>query len=333
MADKPLISVIIPVYKVEPYIEKCLTSIVNQTYSQLEIILVDDGSPDRCPDICDAWSAKDNRIKVIHKENGGLGSARNAGLKEATGDYVGFVDSDDWVSEDMYAVLLNLAEDTNADITCGKIMYADNENPQIIDSEKVQKFSQDQYARKYFKIGSNNTVHYAVNKLYKKTVAKHIHYPEGVIDEDVEGFVYALDKAEIIYEIDHSVYFYRQDTSGISRKWFSEKQLDLLTVWNDVTDYCRENRPEWVEWADLNHSRAYFGLLTRLALNDPSEDEKYRGTQKNLIEQLIKVKPQLLNSNIPKSRKIMIQMMCTNYSLARWIIRTRAKIGRKVRQS
>ena len=100
-----LISVIVPVYKVEPYLNKCIESIVNQTYKNLEIILVDDGSPDNCPAICDSWAEKDSRIKVIHKENGGLSDARNAGMVHATGEYIAFVDSDDYIDPEMYQSL------------------------------------------------------------------------------------------------------------------------------------------------------------------------------------------------------------------------------------
>ena len=97
-----LISVIVPIYKVEAYLERCIRSIVNQTYKNLEIILVDDGSPDSCPDICDVWKEKDDRIKVIHKKNGGLSDARNAGMQIMTGTYISYIDSDDWVANDMY---------------------------------------------------------------------------------------------------------------------------------------------------------------------------------------------------------------------------------------
>ena len=109
MNSNPKISVIVPVYKVEKYLDKCVESIVNQTYKNLEIILVDDGSPDNCPAMCDEWAEKDERIRVIHKENGGLADARNAGMDIATGDYIGFVDSDDWIEPNMYEVLLKNA--------------------------------------------------------------------------------------------------------------------------------------------------------------------------------------------------------------------------------
>ena len=113
---EPKISVIVPVYKVEPYLRKCLDSIVNQTYRNLEIILVDDGSPDNCGAICDEYAAGDGRIRVIHQENGGVSSARNAGLSAVTGEWVGWVDSDDWIEPDMYEYLLKNALEQNADI-------------------------------------------------------------------------------------------------------------------------------------------------------------------------------------------------------------------------
>lgn len=103
-----MISIIIPIYKVEQYLDECVTSIINQTYKDLEIILVDDGSPDKCPRMCDEWAKKDARIKVVHKKNGGLSSARNAGLKVAKGEYIGFVDSDDYVDETMYEDLMRV---------------------------------------------------------------------------------------------------------------------------------------------------------------------------------------------------------------------------------
>ena len=117
---EPLISIIIPVYGVEEYLNQCLESVVNQTYANLEIILVDDGSKDNCPAMCDGWANKDSRIKVVHKENGGLSSARNAGLDIFTGEYVAFVDSDDYIAQDMYELLYSRAKEGNYDIVdCG----------------------------------------------------------------------------------------------------------------------------------------------------------------------------------------------------------------------
>ena len=123
----PKISVIIPVYKVEEYINRCIKSVVNQTYDNLEIILVDDGSPDNCPVICDKWAEKDSRIKVIHKNNGGLSDARNMGMKIASGELIGFIDSDDWISKEMYQLLYENMKENESDISaCGvKMVWED----------------------------------------------------------------------------------------------------------------------------------------------------------------------------------------------------------------
>ena len=128
--NDPLISVIVPVYKAEPYLDKCVNSIRNQTYKNLEIILVNDGSPDRCGEMCDAYAKADSRIRVFHKENGGQSSARNLGLDHMTGEYVGFVDSDDWIEPDMYQRLYDRMVETESQISvCG--LQRDLDNGQV----------------------------------------------------------------------------------------------------------------------------------------------------------------------------------------------------------
>ena len=117
MSEQPLISVIVPIYKVEQYLDRCVQSIVDQTYKNLEIVLVDDGSPDNCPAMCDAWAAKDGRVQVIHKENGGVSTARNAGISIARGAFFAFVDSDDWIDSTMIAELVSCAAEYHTDVT------------------------------------------------------------------------------------------------------------------------------------------------------------------------------------------------------------------------
>ena len=164
MNTEPKISVIVPVYKVEKYLDRCVESIVNQTYKNLEIILVNDGSPDNCPAMCDAWAEKDERIKVIHKENGGVSSARNAALEVATGDYIGFVDSDDWIEPDMYEYLISLMLDNDAQIACVQEMTVDESNCDVKisnDDEIIEKYD-------YIGILSHAVTPYLCTKLYSK---------------------------------------------------------------------------------------------------------------------------------------------------------------------
>ena len=122
--NKDVVSVIIPIYKAEPYLKKCLDSIAAQTYKNLEIILIDDGSPDNCGRICDEYAANDPRVKVIHKQNGGMSDARNTGLDNATGEYLTFIDSDDYVSENFVDTLLNALRDNDADMSVCSFVYA-----------------------------------------------------------------------------------------------------------------------------------------------------------------------------------------------------------------
>ena len=131
------ISVIVPVYKVEPYLRECVDSIINQTYQNLEIILVDDGSPDNCGAICDEYAAKDSRVRVIHKENGGVSSARNAGIEAATGSYIGFVDSDDWIEPDMYENLLESLQRENAEIAAPITFYDPSTRQSVLSGEQL----------------------------------------------------------------------------------------------------------------------------------------------------------------------------------------------------
>lgn len=327
---EPLISVIIPVYNVEKYLNRCVESVINQTYKNLEIILVDDGSLDKSAEMCDNWTQKDERIKVIHQKNMGLGAARNRGISVFQGEYIGFVDSDDWIANDMYSNLINLCKEYNADIACGGIKYVNNiKDIKNEKNEKIRCYSKAEYADIYFKQKENRTIHYAVNKLYKRKVAKNIVFPTGVINEDVEGFLHALLAANRIVETDKTVYYYWQNENGISYRWFSEKQLDLLTVWKNVCKICEEQKKDWVKMAELNYHRAYFGLLSRLMLNSKEEDNKYSSTEKKLLSNLKLYEKELLKSNMPLNRKIILWGMCRNYSVTKKIFRTFIKYNHR----
>lgn len=189
MIDKqPLISIIVPVYKTEKYLDKCLKSIVNQTYKNLEIILVDDGSPDKCPMICDEWAEKDDRIKVIHKENGGVSSARNAGLDLSSGDFIGFVDADDFVNENMYSCLIDDLIKHQSDISMCSINFLD-ENGNIYKSDdelNLTNFIEDNCNNLVNEMYRTCNCHLVAlwNKLYSKKLFKTLRFPEGRLFED-----------------------------------------------------------------------------------------------------------------------------------------------------
>ena len=180
--SQPLVSIIVPIYKVEPYLRRCLDSIVNQTYTNLEVILVDDGSPDNCPQICDEYAAKDNRVIVVHKKNGGLSDARNAGLDICKGEYISFIDSDDWVENDYVSTLYALFSD-GIDIAVGNFQQFSEENfffPPEKQAEGI--FPSDKILDE---ILSHKTPYkLAWGKLFRKKLFQTIRFPFGKIEED-----------------------------------------------------------------------------------------------------------------------------------------------------
>lgn len=223
------ISVIIPVYKVEDYLKKCLDSIIAQSYSNLEIILVDDGSPDNCPAICDEYSKLDKRVKVIHKKNAGLSSARNAGIDIATGKYVVFIDGDDYIHKQMFEILHINMKENNADISiCNftKVVNLDYEDSPVT-SNSISVFSGAEAMGNLYGECYLPTV-VAWNKLYKRSVFNDLRYPLGKFHEDEFIIHRILDKAKLVVYTDASLYYYVQRNDSIMGKSYNLNRLDYL---------------------------------------------------------------------------------------------------------
>ena len=237
---KDLISVIVPVYNVEKYLPQCIDSILNQTEKNLEIILVDDGSLDNSGKICDEFSKKDDRIVVIHKKNNGLSSARNAGLEIAKGNYIGFVDSDDWLDKSMYEVLLKLLKENNSDISCCDFFKTANSNDSIphIDNEIINSYNNIESLNNFYNGLYTQTV-VAWNKLYKRELFKDISYPVGKIHED-EGTTYKLYyKANKITYTNRPLYYYRITPNSITTSKFNKKRLDIIDVYDEKVKFIK----------------------------------------------------------------------------------------------
>lgn len=238
------ISVIIPVYKVEPYLRQCLDSVVDQTYKNLEIICVDDGSPDKCGTICDEYAKKDSRIRVIHRENGGLSAARNSGIDIATGEYICFIDSDDFVSKSFVKYLYTLIKKYKADISvCPLIRYiSDNKIDKgkgfvedCVDSSGALSriFSENRY------IGV-----VACNKMYSRKLFDSIRYPEGKFYED-SGTTYKLflESKKIAFG-EYAKYYYRVARKGQITTSGYEKKLDKVKFLYDMKKCFMSQCPE-----------------------------------------------------------------------------------------
>ena len=241
--EKALISIIIPVYKVEKYLEKCIQSVINQTYENLQIILVDDGSPDNCGKICDEYAKKDHRIEVIHKSNGGLSDARNKGLEIAKGEYIGFVDSDDYIEADMYEVLYNLLKQYNADVSIcnfytvsqGKIAIKNAENG-------IKEYNRIEILKEV--LLDNNIQSYAWNKLYKKELFDEIKYPVGKKYEDIGTTFYLLEKCNKVVVTGKPEYYYINRQDSIVNNVTETTITDYIELIMQRYDYIEENIKE-----------------------------------------------------------------------------------------
>ena len=227
--ENQLISIIVPIYNVEKYLKKCIESIINQTYKNIEIILVDDGSPDNCGIICDEYSQKDKRIIVIHKENGGLSDARNKGIDIAKGDYLTFIDSDDFVNIDYIEKLYNSIKLNNTKLAqCG--ISKVNENNEIIEKlnydENYIKTSHEILNELYGKHLIENVVVW--NKMYAKELFKNIRFAVGKIHEDEFTTYKLIYYSKNVAIVSDSLYNYRQNNASIMGRKFNIKRLNLL---------------------------------------------------------------------------------------------------------
>ena len=239
-----LISVIVPVYRVEQYLDRCVESITNQTYKYLEIILVDDGSPDNCPAICDEWMKKDHRVRVIHRENSGLSDARNAGISVAAGEYIGFVDSDDWISPEMYERLLDSMQKDGSDIACCSVeMFRDtdaNRTFLVNPTNSVLNRQQAQLAL----LEESKLKQPVWYKLYKRNLIKGISFETGKQHEDVFWSYQAIGRANKVSIIDYVGYHYRQRDDSIMGRRFSLHNLDALEAVCQRYEYFKREFPE-----------------------------------------------------------------------------------------
>lgn len=250
-----LISIVVPVYNVEAYLEQCVDSVLNQTYRNIEVILVDDGSPDNCPRMCDEYAKKDHRVKVIHKTNGGLSDARNAGVRIATGDYIGFVDSDDWIDADMYETLLKLAEDTGAQIAEIGVKFCYPEKTVFQKSEKTGIFDKKNALGAF--LDRSMLIQGCVwGKLYIADIPRKIPFPVGRLHEDGFFTYKALYEADTYALSDACKYNYRQGRPGsiMASRSKAKNYYDVIDAFEERNRFFEERHEE----ALLGKSKAYY---------------------------------------------------------------------------
>ena len=251
---RPLISVIVPVYKTEKFLQRCVDSIVSQTYRNLEIILVDDGSPDNSGELCDENAKKDTRIKVVHKENGGLSSARNAGLNIMTGKYVGFVDSDDWIETNMYEVLYSRMISENADISCcGIKICSDSSILNYFNSNLDENFTLSRREALRELNYNKKITGSVVDKLYKAEIFSNLRMKEGILYEDSQVQPYCINIANRITYVSNPLYCYYQSSGSILRSAYSSRHYDIIEIGLERIEFYKNNCTENLEYARMYH--------------------------------------------------------------------------------
>ncbi|HGL8071270.1 TPA: glycosyltransferase family 2 protein [Streptococcus pneumoniae] len=318
------VSVIIPVYNVEKYLRRCLDSVVNQTYKDIEVILVNDGSPDNSKEICEEYVAKYSNIQLINQKNAGLGAARNTGLQYITGNAVTFVDSDDWLELDAIEYYVASMKKSDADIVVTQMIrkkeYFSNEGTNGT-TIKEEVLNQEQFAKKYFKIDGNNIEYYACAKLYKREIAREVKYPVGLFAEDVPAaFGYIIRSQKIFYSTKVTYNYFFNDNSLTAK--FTDKDFDLEKIWYLVVEEAKVyGNEDYILYAKVNRYRIDFNLLCRIALSENKSDiEKY---SQEIVVLLGKVKEnkKILLKYLPFSRKVIFRLFIVDYTLGRNVLR------------
>lgn len=295
----PLISVVVPVYNVEECLEECVESILAQTYPNIEVVLVDDGSTDSCPEICDRYAAEINRVKSVHRDNGGLSAARNTGVRACDGDYVGFIDSDDYISPVFYEALYRAIEQSGAEMAAMRygVDFFDGEEPElgrdIETASEYELLSEVQYQEEvlYQKSWAG-----AVWRLYTRDLAEKVYFPEGLYYEDDETayrFVHECGKVAVLKATD--LYAYRQRPTSIMRGAFNPKKMASCL---EITRRMRIKMAEWYpQLSDATCSRCF--AICRVVFSQIPKGDK--AAQITMWEELQKYSTTVIRD--PKARK------------------------------
>ena len=320
MSRKDLISVIVPVYNVDKYLPKCIDSIINQTYKNLEIILIDDGSTDSSPKICDEYMNKDSRIIVIHKDNGGLSSARNKGIEVAKGNLICFIDSDDYLELNMLEELKNNMDKYDSDIACCNFYDIKNE----VSSLRIKKDTNIEFVssekEKFINIQNEYSplTYYAWNKLYKKEIFNNIRFPEGRLYEYTYILCDIFDKANRISFTLKPLYNYVYRSSSLGNS-FNLKHFDKMGSFDKKIEFF--NKKKYYDLLDNENSGkacAIIRNLSKMKFNKIKNKEVYKKYYKELKETTKEIKWEKSNKKI-KLFKIFkssfIELYCLAYKI------------------
>ena len=319
---KEKISIIVPVYNVEAYLERCVESILKQTYTNLEILLVNDGSTDKSGELCDKLALRDHRIRVIHKENGGLSDARNRGIDEASSNLIGFIDSDDYIDEDMYETLYRQMVASKADLSmCGHYdVYHQIPEKQVAEIKTWELMPEE--AIKMVMEAKILSVT-AVNKLYKKALFEQLRFRIGKIAEDAFIMVDLIHQCSKVVATNEKKYYYVHRENSITTQKFSLKFLNVIEAYEQNAKIISENYPDLYDVAIMRLNWAYFYVLDRLLVDN---DFKDKVLEDRLISYLKKNKRSILmDSRFTRARKMSFLVLCLSRKLYLKILLTQTK--------
>lgn len=274
--EEERISIIVPVYNVEKYLPTCLDSLVEQTYRNLEIILVDDGSPDGCGKICDEYAEKDSRIKVIHKSNAGVAMARNSGLEHATGAYISFVDSDDWLDKNAYQILYQGLKQYRTQCSVGRCVH-------VVDNGNTLKYRK-RKACSVWCCDSREAIKHVLNgssaiwnRLFQREIFDTVRFPKGRVNDDEVVALHAYERCSRVVFLDSYTYFYRLRKNSITTSAFSLRNLDTYYNAQDNLAFIEEKAPELIPFAQRKCIRMLLYCYIKMRLKrrkSPEEKQK-----------------------------------------------------------
>lgn len=308
----PLISVIIPVYNVEKYISECIESILGQTYKKLEIILVDDGSFDNSSQICDEYGEKDERIKVIHKENGGLSDARNTGMSMALGSYLIFVDSDDYMVHDGIEYLYNLMIENNAQLVIGGVEKFRDDTKQVIANtydgrELIDCFDKQEAMKDMFLNGCASWA-----RLYKKEIHDRVLFPKGEINEDEAIMLHIIENCEKVVKTNRIIYRYRYRPQSITSTSFHKKKLAWYEHCKANLSHISFRYPDLIPYAEYRYCSSMIWCLNNMTI----DVKAYREEIKRIRQELKKLLPRVRKTGLlRKKEKIRAYFLLYSYSM------------------
>ena len=273
----PLVSIIVPIYNTEEYLQDCIESLIHQSYNTLEIILINDCSPDRCAVICDEYAQKDSRIKVIHhKENGGLSIARNTGIDASTGEYLFFVDSDDWLALDTIKILLEKMSAYNADCCAGACVTVQENADGSHSYQKRERLPErcvtSREAMERLLIHESS----ACNRLYCRQAFTKLRFPEGRINEDEPVVLQLYAQMERIVFLDEDTYFYRKRPNSITTSAFSLRQFDCVINSRENLKFVKSSAPDLIPAAEFKYIKTMLWCYVNLRKLKTTEAKQVR---------------------------------------------------------